>query len=329
MEDPRISQQDVAQPLSGTEALPVVQQSINTGKLRTLRSDINALTEYLVKDFKNSLYPAGCIIPYASNTIDASIGNWLLCDGRSVSRSAYPKLYKNIGTTYGSADVDSFNVPNLQGRVIVGYCDTLPTQTFNFGKWNTNTLASVGLIGGEYNHLLNQSNVPVSYFHIPTGTNLVQDVNVSCNVDGSDYFKFSNNTLSIQHRNHQVVTTVSVGQRSYYGNTNTTINSNNAVSFGSQGGTLPFNILRTNNVTLTNKTGRSVMSITQYPSESNNYTTTIFIDDDRPNGRANQSFTLRYSAKVATQNVYTPAGNASAEINVTQPYMALNYIIKY
>jgi microcystin-dependent protein len=170
MEDPRISQQNVAQPLSGSEALPVVQMSINTGNLRTLRTDINALKDFLVKDFVNALYPAGAIMPYASNVVDASMGNWLLCDGRSVSLSAYPRLYKSIGKTYGSVDDNSFNLPNLQGRVIIGYCDVLPTQTFNFGKWDTNTSVGVGSIGGAYNYKLSQSNVPITFFNVPTGT---------------------------------------------------------------------------------------------------------------------------------------------------------------
>lgn len=329
MEDPRISQQDVAQPLSGTELLPVVQKSINTGALRTLRTDINALKDYLVKDFKDALYPAGCIIPYASSIVDATMGNWLLCDGKSVLRSAYPKLYKSIGTTYGSIDSASFNLPDLKGRVVVGYCDTIPTQSYNFGKWNTSASVGVGSSGGAYVCALTQSNVPVQYFNIPTATNLLQDVNVSCAVDGSDYFVFQGNTLSIRHRNWQTVTNVSVGQRSYYSSSTTTINSNNATGYGAGGGTLPFNILQTDNVTLTNKSGRSAINITQYPSQSNNYTTTVLVDDDGPAGRTWQSFTLRYSAKTTTQNVYTPAGFAAAELNIMQPYMALNYIIKY
>jgi microcystin-dependent protein len=257
------------------------------------------------------------------------MGNWLLCDGRSVSRTTYSRLFKSIGTTYGSVDVDSFNVPNLRGRVIVGYCDTLPTQAFNYGKWNSDTRVNVGSTGGEYNYLLNQSNVPIAYFNIPTITNLVQDVNVVCAVDGSDYFKFSGDNLSIQHRNWKVVTNVTVGQRSYYGNTNVTINSNNAVSIGNTGGKLPFNILQTDNVSLVNKAGRSAINITQHPSQSNNYTTTVLVDDDGPAGRVWQSFTLRYSAKATTQNVYTAVNTAVAELNTMQPYMAMNYIIKY
>lgn len=45
----------------------------------------------------------------------------LLCNGAAYSRTAYPALFAAIGTTYGAGDgANTFNVPNLQGRVPVG-----------------------------------------------------------------------------------------------------------------------------------------------------------------------------------------------------------------
>lgn len=45
----------------------------------------------------------------------------LLCNGAAYSRAAYPALFAVIGTTYGAGDgANTFNVPNLQGRVPVG-----------------------------------------------------------------------------------------------------------------------------------------------------------------------------------------------------------------
>lgn len=45
----------------------------------------------------------------------------LLCNGAAYSRAAYPALFAAIGTTYGAGDgANTFNVPNLQGRVPVG-----------------------------------------------------------------------------------------------------------------------------------------------------------------------------------------------------------------
>lgn len=47
---------------------------------------------------------------------------WMLCDGSAISRTGYPALFSAVGTTYGTGDGSTtFNVPNLKGRVVVGY----------------------------------------------------------------------------------------------------------------------------------------------------------------------------------------------------------------
>lgn len=62
--------------------------------------------------------PSGAMIDYGAAA--APMG-WLLCDGSSVLQTDYPSLFTAIGTTYGSADGTHFNVPDLRGRVAVGY----------------------------------------------------------------------------------------------------------------------------------------------------------------------------------------------------------------
>lgn len=47
---------------------------------------------------------------------------WLVCDGSAVSRSIYSLLFAVVGTLYGAGDGSTtFNLPDLQGRVPVGY----------------------------------------------------------------------------------------------------------------------------------------------------------------------------------------------------------------
>lgn len=63
----------------------------------------------------------GAIVAYAGS--DEPLG-WLKCDGRAVSRIDYAELYEVIGTTYGSGDGSTtFNIPDLENRVIVGAGD--------------------------------------------------------------------------------------------------------------------------------------------------------------------------------------------------------------
>ena len=43
-------------------------------------------------------------------------GRWLFCDGRELSREAYPDLFEAIGTTYGEGDgTTTFNIPDRRG----------------------------------------------------------------------------------------------------------------------------------------------------------------------------------------------------------------------
>lgn len=44
---------------------------------------------------------------------------WILCDGRTVSRTDYSDLFEAIGTQYGEGDgTTTFNVPNYKGRFL-------------------------------------------------------------------------------------------------------------------------------------------------------------------------------------------------------------------
>ena len=66
-------------------------------------------------------YPIGAIAPFAGTTTPQ---NWLLCDGREVSRETYSELFAVIGTTWGAGDGStSFNLPNLSNRFPVGAGD--------------------------------------------------------------------------------------------------------------------------------------------------------------------------------------------------------------
>lgn len=68
--------------------------------------------------------PPGAVIPYAGSSAP---DGWLLCDGRTVSRTTYAALFAVIGATYGAGDGKStFALPNLQGRVAAGTSSSHP-----------------------------------------------------------------------------------------------------------------------------------------------------------------------------------------------------------
>lgn len=48
--------------------------------------------------------------------------NFMMCDGRAISRTTYAYYFSLVGTTYGVGDGSTtFNIPNFQGRMGVGY----------------------------------------------------------------------------------------------------------------------------------------------------------------------------------------------------------------
>lgn len=97
-------------------------------------------------------FPVGTILPYSGSDLPTG---YLLCDGAAVSRSTYSALFSVIGTTYGAGDgSNTFNVPNLKGKVAVGQ-DTGDT-----------TFDTLGETGGEKTHKLVTSEMPSHRHHL-------------------------------------------------------------------------------------------------------------------------------------------------------------------
>jgi len=65
-----------------------------------------------------SVVPCGIIQMFAGSTAP---NGWLVCDGSTVSRSAYSDLFKIIGTTYGAGNSNTtFTLPDMRGRTPIG-----------------------------------------------------------------------------------------------------------------------------------------------------------------------------------------------------------------
>lgn len=71
-----------------------------------------------VQSLIDSLVPPGAVLPFAMDTAPTG---WITCDGRSLSRAAYPRLFSAIGTLYGSVDANTFNVPDYRGEFLRGW----------------------------------------------------------------------------------------------------------------------------------------------------------------------------------------------------------------
>jgi microcystin-dependent protein len=102
--------------------------------------------------------PAGMVVPYAGTSAPSG---WLLCYGQAVSRTTYAGLFATIGTTYGTGDGSTFNIPDLRGRVVAGQDDMGGTSanrlTDQSGGVDGDTL---GDTGGAETHTLTTAEMP-------------------------------------------------------------------------------------------------------------------------------------------------------------------------
>lgn len=104
--------------------------------------------------------PIGAGLMWYSNTAPSS---FLICDGTSLSRTAYAKLFAIIGTTYGTADAASFNLPDLRQRFPLGKA----------AAGTGNTLAGTGgVIDHTHTSAAHTHTVPSHYHGMGAGATL-------------------------------------------------------------------------------------------------------------------------------------------------------------
>jgi len=107
---------------------------------------------------------SGFILPFGGGTAPSG---WLECDGAAVSRSTYSDLFAIIGTIYGAGDGSTtFNLPDLQGRVIMGQGGSVALRT-------PSDLENIGDTFGSQTHTLTVNEMP-SHRHSMTITTDIQ-----------------------------------------------------------------------------------------------------------------------------------------------------------
>lgn len=130
----------------------------STGETLTadnLNGNFNAINDRLT--MIETLIPSGTVIAFAGNpsnipdagTLPVPTG-WLLCDGSAVSRTTYANLFRVVSITFGGGDgVNTFNLPDLRGRTVVG-----------LGQGSGLTARSLGQRVGEETHTLTVAEMP-------------------------------------------------------------------------------------------------------------------------------------------------------------------------
>lgn len=120
---------------------------------------------------------------------------WLLCNGQSLSKLDYPKLFTILQYDYGGSD-NFFNLPNFKGDVdgANAICNRLNTSTnLNNSTYKTkrNTLDPNGRSIKSIR--LNTNNVPSHYHYVNTTNSVSNGINIHSH---GTYYQHSGRDLS-------------------------------------------------------------------------------------------------------------------------------------
>lgn len=134
--------------------------------MNSLYDSIKAINELNKSSLWNLLWNTSIHIgEYKWSAKNEDFRGWLKCDGRSLSRSVYQDLFEVIGTSFGSNDEFTFNLPDYRGKVMgcVGHGYSLTsrnigdyvgneTHTLNANEIPSHTHNGSASISGSHNH---------------------------------------------------------------------------------------------------------------------------------------------------------------------------------
>jgi microcystin-dependent protein len=172
--------------------------------------------------------PVGAIIDYGGSSAPT---NWLIADGREVSRTTYSVLFAVIGTTFGIGNgTTTFNLPDYSGRTSFGLGSniTLGLKTGNSNLFNSNlssvpnTFVTATATGYS---LINNSNYPMALginkiIKYTTTNNSFTMSNIytgSNNFFTSNVYYTSNNYTSNNYTSNNVGTNIQNIYNPYWG----------------------------------------------------------------------------------------------------------------
>jgi len=242
----------------------------------------------------SGISPVGSVIAYSSTTAPAG---WLLADGTAVSRTTYANLFAIIGTTYGVGDNSTtFNVPNLSSRLPVGV--GTGTKVATFASRSSNVITVTGLTNAANNEF--QTGQAVLY-SAPSGAMTGLTHNTTYYIVKVSALTFSLASSLANAQNGTVISLSSDGT-------------------GTQTFTLT---LTARTVGATGGEENHAMSSTELLAHTHSY------DEIGVNTGTNFGGSIqgRDSGDSGTLIVNSNGGNVA--MNIMNPYIVLQYIIKY
>lgn len=258
------------------------------------------------------LIPVGALMPYAGATAP---DGWLLCNGQTPSRTTYANLFAVLGTTYGAGDGSTFGLPDPMGRAIIGV-----------GSGSGLTARALAAKSGAETVAIASGNLPThthtlsAHTHaLGSHTHTLSDHTHAITVNGND---FSTGTVSADH-SHSGTTGNASGDHAH----------NIPRSLIATAGTNRAVVSSTSNqATLyvegqnaTHNHGFSTGGISANHSHNANHGHTAGSGGPSNNTSGGPSADSGAPSTDATGN----GGFTNTALALMNPFLALNYIIKY
>ena len=104
--------------------------------------------------------------------------NWMACEGQLLPISEYSALFSLLGTTYGGDGRTNFALPDLRGRVPVGYgqgpgLSNRPQSEEGGSETNTLSVAQMPTHNHAVNAVVEDGNEHIPTGNLPAGTKLL------------------------------------------------------------------------------------------------------------------------------------------------------------
>ncbi len=237
---------------------------------------------------------SGFVMPVGSLTAFAGSSaptGWIVCDGSAVSRATYADLFAVIGITYGAGDgITTFNLPNLGGKNIVGKGATPATDT-------------LGETGGAETHNLDIAQMPTHTHSVNPASFNASAASAGDHSHTVDPASFDAYTTSAGSHNHTF----------------------HDISYSEAGSGFNSVLADDQSYSSNDSETRTGLSLTMNNAGAHTHTVPVNVPSTTSSSTGAHTHTVAVDVPSTTS---TTAGSGSAH-NILDPYIVLNYIIKY
>ena len=269
----------------------------------------------------NTNTPTGMISIHSGSVAPTG---WLLCDGTSYASASYVALFNTVGYTFGGSGAN-FNVPNLKGKVVVGV-DASQTQFDTRGETGGDMshqhISSTSSSDGGHTHTTDDhTHTTADHTHTTADHSHYSDH--SHYADHSHYINPGTTSTTSDSHSHSTNATGSLSKASS-GNTSVNL----AYGYHTHGVSSDSHSHTVNIATFlsANANGSGITT------GNSNYGNTSGANAGNTTGGASAGNTTGGASLGNTTSTFashTHTIPASDTLSNLQPYMALNYIIKF